>query len=106
MEINKSFLENIVEFEYFDVLGNSSDGVRFQKDTEDYYIDIIFDSNGEFRCEVWNADEQIQLDDETLSWLVDYAEESLEEFHDEMMDEQMRREIAFDYFMSANFEKY
>ena len=106
MEINKSFLEKIVEFEYFDVIGKSYDGVRFQKETEDYSIDIVFDSNGEFRCEVWNEYEQIQLDDETLSWLVDYAEESLEEFHDEMMDEQMRREIAFDYFMSANFEKY
>lgn len=106
MEINKTILEKVVEFEYFENFGNPCDYVKFENDTDDYWIEVILDSNMEFRCQCWVNEEPIELDQETLDWLYEYAEESLAYFHEEMMDEQRRKEIAFDYFMSANFEKY
>ena len=106
MELNKQFLARVIDFKYFEDYFGSNDGVTCIKHEDDYSIEVSYNSNGEFECRAWLGEGEVELSDETLSWLVDYAEESLEDFKEQLYDEERKRQIAFDYFMSANFEKY
>jgi hypothetical protein len=106
MELNKEFLEKVVEFEYYDSYLSDTDGVKFFTHNDDYGIEIYYYSSGEFECKAWVGEDDVDLDDETLDWLFSYAEESLAEFQEEMYSEERKRQISFDYFMSSNFEKY
>lgn len=106
MEINKEFLVKVIDFKYCDSLGTSEDGVSFYQDKDNYSIDVTYNSNGVFTCEIWVGENVVDLDDETFSWLLNYTEKSLDNFHEEMWDYDKKREIALDYFMSSNFEKY
>jgi hypothetical protein len=106
MEINKEFLVKVIDFKYCDSLGTSEDGVSFYQDKDNYSIDVTYNSNGVFTCEIYVGENVVDLDDETFIWLLNYAEKSLDNFHEEMWDYDKKREIALDYFMSSNFEKY
>jgi len=106
MELNKKFLARVVDFEYFEDYSTSMDGVTFIKHEDDYGIELNYNSNGEFECKTWIGDDEVKLDEETLDWLFSYAEESLEDYKEQLYDEERKRCISYDYFMSANFEKY
>lgn len=106
MKLDKKFLARVIDFEYFEDYSTSMDGVTFIKHEKDYGIELSYNSNGEFECKCWIGDDEVQLDDETLDWLFTYAEESLEDFKEQLYDEERKRNIAYDYFMSSNFEKY
>lgn len=106
MELDKKFLARVIDFEYFEDYYSSNDGVTCIIHEDDYGIEVSYNSNGEFECKTWLGEDEVTLSDETLSWLVDYAEESLEDFKEHLYDEERKRQISFDYFMSSNFEKY
>jgi hypothetical protein len=106
MKLNKEFLEKVVEFEYYDSYLSDTDGVKCSTHNEDYGIEIYYYSSGEFECKTWIEDNEIELDDETLDWLFTCAEKSLEDYKEQLYDEERKRSISYDYFMSSNFEKY
>jgi hypothetical protein len=106
MKLDKKFLARVVDFEYFEDYSTGMDGVTFIKHEDSYGIELSYNSNGEFECKTWVEDNEIELDDETLDWLFTCAEKSLEDYKEQLYDEERKRSISYDYFMSSNFEKY